>query len=862
MRDRVSRLKNDPFSLELLETRTLLAATWTSIANPFGAGPNAIIQLSDGSVMMQLGSGQPSNEWVKLTPNSSGSYVNGTWTRLAPSLEQRLDFGSQLLKDGRVFVDGGEYGAAGSLDPTTDDTAEIYDPVTNTWTQCPPQPYGAFVDSMSDLLPNGDVLITPVFPSQPGYTTIYHVATNTWSQGPKLFRGTSADEQTFVKLADDSLLTIDSNTTSERYIPSLNKFINDGAVPVPMYDSQTEIGGGMLLADGRVFFVGATGNTALYTPTGTTAPGTWVAGPTLPVVAGAQLGQDDAPIAMLRDGRILIAAGPSGTYNGPTHFYTFNPTTNTLSAVTGAPNISDPVFAALFMGLPDNTLLYTTRFSSPSVYVYDPGTTPLAPAKPTISNVAANSDGSYTLTGTLLNGINEGNSYGDDQQQDTNFPIIRLTSGSNVYYARTYNWSSTGVATGNLAETTRFNLPLGLAAGTYSLTVESNGFPSDPVPFTLSTVGNAVPTVSQAATSSLNPVSVGTTATFSALGADDGGESNLKYTWTVTPSSGLTELPSFSINGTNTSKSTSVTFNERGTFTFKVTMTDLGGLSTSSSVTVNVTSTALPAAAAASSTAAVANRQIFYNNSSFDGDANADPASDSSAIATDKSALLPGQTATFANYTGYSRGINGLIVDIANLPSVTLTAADFSFKTGTTADINSWSDAPAPSLIQVFRGAGVNGSDRVEILWPDGSIVNRWLQVKVKANDKTGLAAPDVFYYGNLVGETGNTAAGVSQAVVNTADVLTVRSHQSAVAAINSPYDFNRDGQVSAADTSIAAAMNQSTLLLTAPGTPAVGARSKSSPTKPTASALPPGISILQLRATFLPDEVKNKWFF
>ena len=57
----------------------------------------------------------------------------------------------------------------------------------------------------------------------------------------------------------------------------------------------------------------------------------------------------------------------------------------------------------------------------------------------------------------------------------------------------------------------------------------------------------------------------------------------------------------------------------------------------------------------------VVGRYIFYSNSKFDA------ASDDNAIATDKQALLPGQTATFANYTSYSQGINGIMVDIAGL---------------------------------------------------------------------------------------------------------------------------------------------------------------------------------------------------
>ena len=45
--------------------------------------------------------------------------------------------------------------------------------------------------------------------------------------------------------------------------------------------------------------------------------------------------------------------------------------------------------------------------------------------------------------------------------------------------------------------------------------------------------------------------------------------------------------------------------------------------------------------------------------------------------------LRPGQTATFANYTSYRRGTNGIVVDIARLPAAArLTAADFEFRAG------------------------------------------------------------------------------------------------------------------------------------------------------------------------------------
>ena len=85
-----------------------------------------------------------------------------------------------------------------------------------------------------------------------------------------------------------------------------------------------------------------------------------------------------------------------------------------------------------------------------------------------------------------------------------------------------------------------------------------------------------------------NPVT-GTTTALSVLGADDGGEANLTYTWVAT---GTPPAPvSFSANGTNGSKNTTATFAQAGNYSFQVTITDAGGLSTTSSVNVTVAQT-------------------------------------------------------------------------------------------------------------------------------------------------------------------------------------------------------------------------------------------------------------------------------
>jgi hypothetical protein len=784
--------------------------------------PNAIQQLSDGSILIAYdpagAGGNAKKTYARLTPNASGSYINGTWSLLASANISRLDFPTITLRDGRMFATGGEYGGAGSNDPTTD-TSEIYNPLTNSWMITAAANMGHISDAMSLSLPNGDVLVGPVSPTVPGATAIYHVATDSWSQGPKILSGSSTDEETWVKLKDDTILTPrNNNSTSERYVPWLNKWIADANVPVNLF-SRGELGGGLLMPDGRVFFAGGGGTSAIYTPSGSLAPGSWAAGPALPVVGGQQLGAFDAPMVMLPDGRILMALGiPDANYDPPTYLYIYDPTSNAITAAPGAPNLHDPVFGALLMNLPDGTVLYTSRFGSnltaPRAYVYNPGVTPLASAKPTISNLAHNADGSYTLTGTLLNGINEGNSYGDDQVQDTNLPLVRLTSGSNVYFARTYNWSNMGVASGSLAQTTSFVLPLGLPVGDYSLQVISNGFASDPGPFTLSNVGNAAPTVSTPAAANPSPVTTGTTTNLSILGADDGGAANLTYTWVTTDLPSGAPAPSFSINGTNASSNTTVTFYKRGSYTFKVYITDSGGLSAASTISVSVTSTAVPAAFRVSPSA-IFERELFYNNSALDGnDAAANVTADEAAIAPDKQALVAGGSSTFTNVSSSTRGINGVIIDIAGMPTGTLTADDFSFKVGNTADPSTWADAPAPQSITVFPKAGDQASDRVEIIWADGSIVNEWLQVTVKATTATGLLTPDVSYYGSLVGAT-------SGLEVTDADISAVRAHSGETAPADSPYDLNRNGLITAADIAAAkASLGKSLVQLSIPALP------------------------------------------
>ena len=120
---------------------------------------------------------------------------------------------------------------------------------------------------------------------------------------------------------------------------------------------------------------------------------------------------------------------------------------------------------------------------------------------------------------------------------------------------------------------------------------------------------NSPPTIATAAAASPNPVVAKTTA-LSVLGADDGGETNLVYTWatTGTPPAAVT----FSANGTNAAKSITATFTAAGTYNLQVTVKDQAGLTATSlvAVVVNQTLTSIAVSPASATIAPSATQQF------------------------------------------------------------------------------------------------------------------------------------------------------------------------------------------------------------------------------------------------------------
>ena len=233
-------------------------------------------------------------------------------------------------------------------------------------------------------------------------------------------------------------------------------------------------------------------------------------------------------------------------------------------------------------------------------------------------------------------------------------------------------------------------------------------------------------------------------------------------------------------------------------------------------------------------------RRVFYNNSAFDGFNPAANAADDGAVATDKQALLPGQASTFTNVTGYSRGINGIMLDVFSgldpTPPV-VTAANFQFQTSRNG--LTWEAGPAPREVTV-RGMPIDFF-RITVTFDDGAVANEWLRVTFFPSPDVPVGGPggplnaDVSYFGNLAGETGDPPTGDPAALrVSALDLAATRQNMyTPEPGIENRYDHNRDRRVNALDLAVVRRnLGRQVELFTAPPPPVAPI--------PGAAALPP----------------------
>jgi hypothetical protein len=458
-----------------------MGGSWRPLNNQPAFGVGTMLLLTDGTVLALESGGKQA--W-RLAPDEHGDYGNGSWVGLASMAHTRLYFASAVLADGRVFVAGGEYSDAGS------DTADctLYDPVLNTWSALSaPAGWSRVGDAPCCVLPNGHVLLGSIASSA---TAIFDPATDAFTAAAA--KDDPSSEETWTLLPDETVMSVEcsNHPRSEKYLIAADRWVSAGDLPVELVQaSSIEIGPAIVLPDGRLFAIGATGNTALYTPPPVASdPGSWEAGPTFPNDAnGKPLEAKDAPACLLPNGNVLCSVAPAaegGVFPSGTRFFEYDG--SALTEVSAPGNASGPAYAGRMLLLPSGQVLYAS--GSANVELYTPDGAPSEDWRPEITDCPRHvrQKQTHTLRGRLLNGLSQACSYGDDATMATNYPIVRIhTASGKVVYCRTFYHSTMGIATGQQIHSTHFKVPFGIESGAAELCVIANGIASECVPITV-----------------------------------------------------------------------------------------------------------------------------------------------------------------------------------------------------------------------------------------------------------------------------------------------------------------------------------------------------------------------------------------
>jgi len=483
---------------------------WVPLTNAPPFDPGSMLLESDGTVLVhsEPPAGGPA-AWSQLTPDSTGSYVNGTWSQLPsmPGGYNPLYFASAILPSGRMIVEGGEY-LGGT--PTWTNKGAIYNPVSNSWARvAPPGGWANIGDAQSNVLANGTFILAQACQnctSSNGTLStaqaLFNETGNNWLTLPGYGKNDPNDEEFWSLLQSGKLLTVDTwaTPTTEMFNPSTFTWSFAGnTVRSPVNTPNAEIGPAVGMPNGNVFVVGAgtssddaptpcTTSSAAATALYSYAAAKWQNGPSIPTLDGMQMDSADGPGSILPDGNVLFDVSPC-VFNAPLAFYTYNASSNTLSSVPDVPNAAnDSTYYTRLLALPNGQVLFND--GSNQMLVYAAGGTPNPAWAPSIASV---SSGTYapgqkgSLSGNQLAGLDQGAAYGDDVQDNTNFPLVRITNSATgvVTYARTYGWTSVSTAPG-ASSSTNFTVPSSTPAGASTLVVVANGIASQPVPITIS----------------------------------------------------------------------------------------------------------------------------------------------------------------------------------------------------------------------------------------------------------------------------------------------------------------------------------------------------------------------------------------
>jgi hypothetical protein len=319
---------------------------------------------------------------------------------------------------------------------------------------------------------------------------------------------------------------------------------------------------------------------------------------------------------------VVRAVGPGGTSGN----------SNEASATPGAASVVLPAVADAYVRDGTNAgLNFGTTVDLQVKNTTQTSNTRHAYLRFDLSTVAANvSNAKLRLFGSHPSGSWSDNVYaitnngwGETTITFSNAPALpgsALASTPIGITAQYYEWDVTSFVASQ--KTAGVNLVSFAVAGATPITVTQDTFNSrqatsnqPQLVVVASGSANAPPTVATPAAAAPNPVAANTTA-LSVLGADDGGEAALTYTWATTgaPPAAVT----FSANGTNAAKNCTATFTKAGAYNLQATIRDASGATVTSSVAVTVAQTLTSIAVSPASASVAPNGTQQFNATAKD----------------------------------------------------------------------------------------------------------------------------------------------------------------------------------------------------------------------------------------------------
>jgi hypothetical protein len=357
------------------------ARTWTTVnsMNNLRLWPSATVLLN-GKVLLAGGD----NYNGVLSSCELFDPATGTWTPTGSMNAARIHHVTVLLPNGKVLVAGGSGPSGNSAGWIS--SAELYDPITQTWTNIPPMTTPR-AWATGTLLPSGKVLVAGGYASGDlSSAELYDPAAGSWTLTGSL--NSPRATHSAALLPDGKVLVVGadsySSTSAELYDPSTGLWTMTGAMQVPRGNSAMTLlpNGKVLVSGGEDANRNAIGSAELYDP----ASGTWSDAGTLITPRWNHTS------TLLLNGNVMLAGGDTGNafqylYIADTEIYTSSnlvvapftlacpstPSNGTVQfSFTNTPDVSFIAYGTTNLSLPfsDWTVLNGPLEVSPGVYQF------------------------------------------------------------------------------------------------------------------------------------------------------------------------------------------------------------------------------------------------------------------------------------------------------------------------------------------------------------------------------------------------------------------------------------------------------------------------------------------------------------